>query len=176
MLSDYDPDWPRAFEVAAAELRNHGREAWPVEHIGSTSVPGLVAKPVIDLAVRVEDVTDLDGRSAALEDAGWLSLAAGPTTHAVRVKQSGSGQRTHIAHFFREEQWERCHQRLFAAWLREHPEDRDRYARLKQALASSGLVGREYTEAKTTLVQEIVDCAANARGLPPIAVRDKASG
>ncbi|WP_292697288.1 GrpB family protein [Microbacterium sp. 69-10] len=52
MLVDYDPDWSRQFDDAAAELRAAGDPTWTIEHIGSTAVPGMMAKPVIDIAVR----------------------------------------------------------------------------------------------------------------------------
>jgi len=126
-----------------------------------------------DLAVRIVEAADLDGRSPALESHGWLEIAAGPTTHQVRIKQDDAGRRTHIAHFFNHPQWEIAHQRLFAAWLRDHPDDRHRYAALKQELASIGLVGRDYTAAKTGLIQEIVDRACEARGFTRLEVNDK---
>lgn len=168
----YDPRWSDLFDAAASELHRHGDPDWPIEHIGSTSVPGLAAKPIVDLAVCVDDRASLDGHTDALEAVGWLSLAAGPRNHAVRIKQSEAGARTHIAHFFSHEQWDVCHQRLFASWLREHPDDRDRYARLKGSLLASGLEGQGYTAAKAAFVQEVVDRAATTRGLPRIWLSD----
>ncbi|MES1170075.1 MAG: GrpB family protein, partial [Leifsonia sp.] len=70
-LREYDPDWPRAFERAAAELRRI-EPGWLVEHLGSTSVPDLVAKPVIDLAIRVADRADVDAHANQLESEGWV--------------------------------------------------------------------------------------------------------
>lgn len=69
MLVPYDPQWPSLFEAAAADLRAAGNPAWEIEHIGSTAVPGMSAKPVIDIAVRSDD--DLDGYRPLLEEAGW---------------------------------------------------------------------------------------------------------
>ncbi|CAN5492998.1 GrpB family protein [soil metagenome] len=171
MLVAYDPHWNDLYGAAASDLHRHGDSNWPIEHIGSTSVPGLAAKPIIDLAVCVDDTASLDDRSGALEKTGWLSLAAGPPDHAVRIKQSEAGVRTHIAHFFSPDQWNVCHQRLFAA--RDHSDDRDRYARLKDSLLASGLAGRGYTAAKAAFVQEVVDRAAAARGLPRILLNEE---
>lgn len=88
------------------------------------------------------------------------------------VKKRGL-ERTHIAHFFDAEQWETCNQRIFRDWLRAHPDDRVRYERVKRAAAADAIPGREYTARKTAIVQEIVDRARTALGLPLVDVWDK---
>lgn len=68
-LREYDPRWPAMFEEAAHEL--HGIEPdWVIEHMGSTSVPGLAAKPVIDIAIRRTGPDDLKLHRTALEVRG----------------------------------------------------------------------------------------------------------
>lgn len=168
----YDDAWPGRFRQAAAGLTAVLGDDWLVEHVGSTSVPGLVAKPVIDLALRVPtglNVRDVDG---ALAEAGWVEVATSVSTHEVRMRLSGR-VRTHIAHFFSADAWDTVHQRLFAEWLRRHPVDRLRYAELKTSAWAEGARGRAYTAAKSAFVQEVVDRARASRGLPPVPVGDK---
>lgn len=171
LLQTYDPGWPEEFERAAAAIRAVA-PAWEVEHIGSTSLVGMAAKPIIDLAVRIVDEADLEQRLPALTAIGWLRIAAGPRTHRVLVRQQGE-RRTHIAHFFTAEQWDTCHQRIFAAWLRSHEDARERYLAVKRAAEAKGLAGRAYTLRKLDVVAEITNEARAARGLPPAQVWDK---
>ncbi|HEX8496203.1 MAG TPA: GrpB family protein [Actinomycetales bacterium] len=92
---------------------------WVIEHVGSTSVPGLIAKPVVDLAVRVPQRESVTEVSAAFVRLGWTSpveLGDHWATFAL-----DDGVRTAIAHLFTAEQWPQAHVRLFAAWLRAHP-------------------------------------------------------
>lgn len=171
MIEEYDPSWPARYQEAASELVAASGGQWLVEHIGSTAVEGLAAKPVIDLAVRVDRHDDVLMLMPALESLGWVDVGAGPRTHLVLVKQR-EHVRTHIAHFFEAEQWETCNQRLFRDWLRAHPDDRVRYEQVKRAAAAE-TGGREYTARKTELVQAIVDRARSALGLPLVDVWDK---
>ena len=172
MLAAYDPTWPDRFREVAAEIRAATGEDWSIEHIGSTAVPDLAAKPIIDLAVRVNQLTDVDRRATDLARIGFLAIAAGPTTHRVRVRMAGA-QRTHVAHFFPAPQWEHCNQRLFRDWLLTHPADRDRYEQVKRVVAAATDGSREYTARKTVFVQEIVNQARDALGLPHADVWDK---
>lgn len=172
MLSDYDPDWLARFEAAADDLRRVTDAGWVIEHIGSTSIPGMPAKPIIDLAVRVEALADVAVHDNSLRSVGFVAIAAGPRTHLVRVRLAGA-ERTHIAHFFTAGQWETCNQRIFRDWLRSHPDDRDLYAQAKRAAAAAAIGSRDYTARKTATVQAIVDRARSARGLPLVDVWDK---
>ena len=172
MLSDYDPNWPAGFEAAAEDLSRATGAGWVIEHIGSTSIPGLPAKPTIDLAVRVEQLTDVDLHDHALSRVGFVAIAAGPRTHRVRVRLVGD-VRTHVAHFFTAAQWDTCNQRIFRDWLRLHAEDRERYASAKRAAEVEAIGSRDYTARKTSTVQAIVDRARSARGLPSVDVWDK---
>lgn len=99
----YDHDWPHQFEIAANEVRCLGNDEWLIEHIGSTSVPGLAAKPIIDLAVCIRGLDDFNAHRAALESGGW-KVASGVRTHPVMIYEH-DGRRTRIAHFFTRERW-----------------------------------------------------------------------
>lgn len=160
-LVAYDPAWPYRYAELADQLHQTLGHRWQVEHIGSTSVPGLLAKPVIDLAVRVSDFAELDDKLVVLEAIGWTDLTALPT-HQTLYQLDRDGVRRAIAHLFSAEQWATARQRLFPAWLRTHPTDRDSYARLKQTLRETGTWGHDYTAAKAAFVNRI--CAKAAAG------------
>src|SRR5690348_14073256 len=165
VIVDYDPEWPAKFEREAAVLRAAlGAVAHRIDHVGSTSVPGLGAKPVIDIQVSVASLLPLDAYRRPLEACGYTFFgildeypffkkpAAGPRTHHVHVCASGS-----------DVEWR---QLAFPAWLREHPDDRAEYEQLKRALAKQSWdSGDDYANAKTELVERIIEKirAANSR-------------
>lgn len=172
MLVGYDPAWPEQFERIARDIRTLGDADWTIEHIGSTAIPGMRAKPIIDLAVRVRDSDDLAAHSAALEAAGWC-LGSAVRTHPVMILEA-DGIRSAIAHFYTAQEWDTVHQRLLRDWLLENPEDADRYSRAKcDAVAAAARGTSTYNAAKTPVIQEIVDRARAARGLPSVPVYDK---
>ncbi|MFE6734508.1 GrpB family protein [Microbacterium sp. NPDC057650] len=168
MLVAHDPDWQRRFEAIADELRRVGDEDWEIEHIGSTAIPGIRAKPIIDLAVRLRSDECLEYHLPALEGVGWR-LGSRVRSHRVMVFEA-DGSRTRIAHFFAPDQWEHAHQRVFRDWLQGHPDDARRYERVKIEASAEPST---YNSAKTSVVQEIMDRARAARGLPSVDVYDK---
>lgn len=159
--------WIDQYAYFADNLRGALGPSWQVEHVGSTSVPGLAAKPVIDMAVRVPTGIDLDACAALFTRARWTAPRE-LGDHAASFFLV-DGVRTAIAHAFTAEQWADAHLRLFSEWLRSHPVDRDRYGALKADLVRNGSwqEGR-YTTAKGAFVREIVNRARGARGLQPI--------
>lgn len=173
MLVAYDPSWPERFDEIAAEMRTHGNPEWVIEHIGSTSVPGMRAKPIIDLAVRIDDADDLARHRPALESIGWRP-GSGVRSHPVMVFEE-NGIRTRIAHFFDASDWDAVNQRLLRDWLRTHPDDVARYSHAKcDAVAAAARGTASYNAAKTPVIQEIVDRARAEQGLPSVPVSDKA--
>jgi GrpB-like predicted nucleotidyltransferase (UPF0157 family) len=160
---EYDPTWPARFAMYAAGLSAVLGPSWAIEHVGSTSVPGLAAKPVIDLALRVPSGESLSDWQATFVAAGWTVTRELGDHHATFWLVDGV--RGAIGHVFTAEQWPTAHLRLFAEWLRRHPADRDTYARLKRALVAQGIWGSAYTEAKRAFVEGIVLKARAERGL-----------
>jgi len=75
VLSDYDPTWPAEFEAAARDLLRATGAKGAIARIGSTSIPGMPAKSIIDLAVRVEKVGDVDLNDRALTSVGFVAIA-----------------------------------------------------------------------------------------------------
>lgn len=171
-LVGHDPRWKALFEDWRAELHQCGSSEWVIEHIGSTAVPGLMAKPVIDLAVCIDDASEFERHRADLDGGGWR-IGSGVRNHKVMLREVG-GVRVAIAHFFEKRDWATVNQRLFRDWLLEHPVDRQRYQNVKlrsAAAASAGSVG--YNAGKTAFVQKIVDQARESLGLSTVPVYDK---
>lgn len=172
MLVTYDPAWAVQFASIAAEISSATDADWLIEHIGSTAIPGMRAKPVIDLAVRIRDLHDLEVHLPALEAVGWRR-GSGVRTHPVMIRET-AGIRSAIAHFFVAEDWDAANQRILRDWLLAHPDDVDRYSHAKCDAVAAAAHGRStYNDAKTPVIQEIVDRARAARGLPSVPVYDK---
>lgn len=165
-LVSYDRSWATLYTGYETRLKAHLGGAWEVEHVGSTSVPGLLAKPVIDLAIRMPQGVTPGDASQRLLSAGW-SEPFRVGDHCATVFPA-RGVRAAIGHLFTAVQWPEAHVRLFADWLRRHDDDRDRYAALKLNLVERGVWGPEYTESKSPFVQWIVNQARAEQGLAAV--------
>jgi GrpB-like predicted nucleotidyltransferase (UPF0157 family) len=165
-IVEHDPEWAQRFERERAQLTGifDGR-AVAIEHIGSTSVPGLCAKPIVDVLVGLRELELTDEQIAAMEERGYeylgefglpgrLYFRRHPRTHNVHVVAHGG------------EHWER--QLIFRNALRSDPEELRRYDELKRRLAAEGHPVRAYTELKTPFIRE-VEARARARGVRPAA-------
>lgn len=160
-IVEYDPGWPEAFlEMREGILgRLGGSGTRRIEHIGSTAVPGLPAKPIIDVLVEIPSFPEARRRILPLyADEDWeYWWSAG---HIVFIRRDPlTRRRTHHLHLAPAGHgaWERV---AFRDWLRTHADDAARYAALKRELASTLAGDRErYTEAKTDFVREITDRA-----------------
>lgn len=172
MLLTYDPAWADQFASIASEISSLTDAGWLIEHIGSTAIPGMRAKPVIDLAIRIRDLEELETHLPALEAAGWRRGSA-VRTHPVMIREA-DGIRSAIAHFFVAGEWDAANQRILRDWLLAHPDDVERYSHAKCDAVAAAARGRStYNAAKTPVIQEIVDRARIARGLPSVPVYDK---
>jgi GrpB-like predicted nucleotidyltransferase (UPF0157 family) len=166
-LVAYDPEWPTRYSEVARSVAEAMGPDWVMEHAGSTSVPGLSAKPVIDLVLRLPGARRVEEATQPLLAAGWSAPVAVGDHWATFYP--ATGRRMAIGHIFTARQWPEAHLRLFAGWLRSHPTDRRRYEDLKRGLVSAGIWGADYTLGKTDFVTEIVNKARQERGLPPVA-------
>jgi GrpB-like predicted nucleotidyltransferase (UPF0157 family) len=172
VIEDYDPTWPEQFERLAAGLRPHlGDGAVAIDHIGSTAVPGLGAKDVIDIQVTVADLARADQLAPAFERAGYRATpyrhdhrpAGGqsdPWRWEKRLWQSQPGARRVNVHV-RVAGWpNQRYALLFRDYLRARPEAAAAYARLKRGLA--GRFGDDlaaYTDLKDSACDLIVVAA-----------------
>ena len=172
-LEPYSDEWPIQFGVFAAEVYSAlGPAVTAIEHIGSTAVPGLVAKPTIDLAARAAPGVDPFELGSRLGDVGYFRHRRGPKNHGVYVK-TADGRRLCIVHAFAADAWERCNQRAFGDKLLRDSAARTRYATLKLRAASERSDGAEYTQDKSALIQELLDEELAERGWPPSIAWDK---
>lgn len=164
VLVDYDPEWPQRFHEEAAKIRS----ALPgvvvgLEHIGSTSVPGLAAKPIIDILLVVQNSGDEHSYVPALEQAGYELRVREPDFDEhrmlrtprrdvhIHVFSSGSGQIDRLL--------------VFRDHLRRVANDRRRYEDLKRELASQPWATMQhYAEAKTDLIEELLARARAEEG------------
>ncbi|KAE8418656.1 grpb/dephospho-CoA kinase [Aspergillus pseudocaelatus] len=162
-----DPTWPEAFAIIARRIAGSlGNRLLSIEHVGSTSVPSLPAKAVIDVDVVVADPTAEDSYVPALEAAGFQFLLREPGWHDHRL--FGSNEPYANIHIFGPNSAELIRHRLFRDWLRNHEDDRQRYADIKrQAAAASQLAGEtvmEYNARKQPVVLDILQKALKEHG------------
>jgi GrpB-like predicted nucleotidyltransferase (UPF0157 family) len=153
----YDETWPAQFDRVAARVRGAlGDRALVVEHVGSTSVPGLAAKPVIDVNLVVADSGAEVAYVPDLEAAGFVLRIREPDweEHRVLVIEE---PHTNL-HVFSPGSGEPARTRRFRDWLRTHPEDRDAYGALKTELAGRGFADvMDYNNHKAALVYDIYE-------------------
>jgi GrpB-like predicted nucleotidyltransferase (UPF0157 family) len=159
LVADYDPAWPALFEREAARIRAAlGEDARLVEHAGSTSVPGLAAKPIIDIVLAVPDSANEASYVPALEAAGYVLRIREPEWFEHRVFK---GPDTNVnLHVFTVGAGEIERMLLFRDWLRTNPADRDLYLRTKRELVSRDWqYVQNYADAKTAVVDAIIERA-----------------
>jgi GrpB-like predicted nucleotidyltransferase (UPF0157 family) len=165
-----EPDmaWPGQFAVLAARIRAAlGERALAVEHVGSTSVPGLAAKPIIDIDLTVADPGDEPSYVPDLEAAGFRLRLREPGWHQHRLIVAADPSAN--IHAFGPDCPETIRHRMFRDWLIDHPGDRDRYAAAKRmaAAASNGTerAAGGYNRHKQPVVRDILDVMFRAHGL-----------
>ena len=170
-VADPDPGWPAAAARLATELTAALPGLLePIEHIGSTAVPGLPAKPVIDLMAATPDLTAFDsGVQERLAALGYRRLDTGMTGRLFYRREPGDLPAAHL-HVVPVDTWDTRNERILRDHLRAHPADAERYGALKRRLAVGGAGPDAYTRGKTALVQELMDRARTDRGLPTVDV------
>lgn len=159
-LAEYDSEWPRLFAREAERIRAVlGGTALRVEHVGSTSVPGLAAKPIIDILLVVPDSGDEAAYVPAMEAAGYELRIREPDWFEHRLFK---GPDTNVnLHVFGVGASEVDRMLRFRDWLRANDADRDHYERTKRELARRTWHHvQHYADAKTAVVQEIMQRAS----------------
>jgi GrpB-like predicted nucleotidyltransferase (UPF0157 family) len=155
-LAEYDPKWPRLYEREAERIgRALGPKMLRIEHVGSTSVPGLAAKPLIDIVLVVADTTDEEAYVPPLEAAGYVLRIREPDWFEHRLFK---GPDTNVnVHTFSEGCEEVDRMIGFRDWLRTHDDDRDLYLAAKRELAQrEWKYVQNYADAKSAVVREIL--------------------
>ncbi len=174
-IVDYDPGWPRLY----ADEQRHLLSCLPptlirrIEHFGSTAVPGLAAKPIVDMLIEVTSLEETRQRIAPiLEEQGydyfWRPTCGNdtPPWYAWFIKYDGAGHRSHHLHMVEgdyQEHWDRL---LFRDFLREHPDCAREYAALKRTLATAHHGNRAaYAEAKSAFIGQWTRRAKEGPGM-----------
>jgi len=156
VLADYDPAWPRLFEREAQRVRAAlGDRALSIDHVGSTAVPGLVAKPIIDMVLAVADSADEPAYVPSMEAAGYVLCIRDPDDHEQRLF---NGPDTNInLHVHSHGCSEISRMLAFRDRLRASEADRERYASAKRGLAAKDWkYTQNYADAKTEVIAEIL--------------------
>lgn len=156
IIAQYDSSWPELFELEANRIRSVlGGKALQIEHVGSTSVPGLCAKPIIDMLLVVENSADEPSYAQALEAGGYRLQIREPEWFEHRMfKGPDTGINLHV---FSMGASEIDRMLRFRDWLRFNQDDRDKYAQAKRRLAKNKWrYVQHYADAKTSIIREIV--------------------
>ena len=159
-LQDYDPEWPRVYAGEEARIRAAlGNRAINVEHAGSTAVPGLAAKPIVDIVLEVTDSSDEAAYVPPLEAAGYVLRIREPDWYEHRMLK-GLDPEVNL-HVFSVGCVEVGRMLAFRDRLRSSAADRELYARAKRRLAARDWrYTQQYADAKTEIVREIMSRAA----------------
>jgi GrpB-like predicted nucleotidyltransferase (UPF0157 family) len=166
VLADYDPAWPERYRREAGRVRAAlGGRALLLEHVGSTAVPGLAAKPIVDVVLEVADPADERAWLPALEAAGYVLVIREPDWYQHRVLK---GPDTDVnLHVFPRGCPEVQRMLAFRDHLRANRPDRELYERTKRELAGRDWkYVQNYADAKTAVVEEIVARAREAAAGP----------
>jgi GrpB-like predicted nucleotidyltransferase (UPF0157 family) len=155
VIEDYDPAWVDRFAAADSSLHEVlGGLIVDVEHVGSTSVPGLAAKPIIDIDLLLADTADESRYLPTLERLGYRLVLREPWWYGHRMLVS-SAEDVHL-HVWPPGAPEPVRHKLFRDWLRSHPEDRELYASTKRRIARDTVrCPGDYNLAKNDVIDDI---------------------
>jgi len=163
VIVEYDPRWPKMYDAEAALIRRAmGDRLVAIEHVGSTAVPGLAAKPIIDIMAGVRALADAEACIGSLEVEGYdyVPQHEGAMPERRYFDRTGASGRTVHLHVVEttSDFWNR--HILFRDHLRAHPETAEEYAALKRRLAGIHAAQRDaYTEGKTPFIRSIEERA-----------------
>jgi GrpB-like predicted nucleotidyltransferase (UPF0157 family) len=160
LIVDYDPRWPDLYRREADRVRAAlGPRALRIEHTGSTAVPGLAAKPIIDMLLVVANSAHEEMYLPALEGSGYMLRIREPHWHEHRMFK-GPDTAIHL-HVLSSGCPETDRILMFRDRLRSNAADRDLYARTKLALAQkTWKYAQNYADAKTAVIEEIIGRAS----------------
>ncbi|MEQ0204586.1 GrpB family protein [Klebsiella sp. CN_Kp104] len=151
----YDPSWPKIYSILESKIKNElGSNLLKIDHVGSTAVPGLAAKPVIDIDLTVNDAEDEKTYVLALENLGYKLIVREPRFHGHRLFHYDN-PRVNL-HVFTLDTPETTRHLLFRDWLRQSERDCKLYADVKfEAIKGCSLDIKKYHENKSKMVHSI---------------------
>ncbi|WP_315857386.1 GrpB family protein [Rhizobium leguminosarum] len=134
-IRDWSAEWAEKFRVKAATIREAlGTRAKRIDHIGSTAIRGLAAKPIIDIQVSVDDFDPMDGLIEPLESIGYVWRSSNAELTRRYFREAPGQERTHI-HVRRIGSWHEQWPLLFRDYMRQHVEEHEPFVALKRSLA-----------------------------------------
>ena len=171
VIADYDPRWPTLYEHEKEIIvRAVGARLVAIEHVGSTAVPGLGAKPIIDVMAGLPTLADAEACIPLLQAAGYAFVPAAmqdlPEDRYFERWTEGYERGTEIAHLHLTEYGSRFwgEHLLLRDFLRTHPDQARHYELLKRELAPLHTRGYTYAAAKTDFIRSVLVQAQNASG------------
>ncbi len=160
-IQNYNPEWIKVYEEESNKIKELiGDKIIEIEHIGSTSIPDLSSKPIIDIAILISSWEDADNLIGSLESLGYTfdtNLHQSQNNPERHLFRKGNPTEFHLSIAYKDKAsfWER--QILFRDYLREHPEEREHYAKLKQELITKDPTGKDnYVMGKTDFVMSVL--------------------
>ncbi|WP_293680870.1 GrpB family protein [uncultured Phenylobacterium sp.] len=168
----YDPAWRSAYaEERSAIMGVGGSAVLELEHIGSTAVPGLWAKPIIDMMAAAADLGAALALASRLAARGYQLIETGMTDRLFLRRRAEDGGQIYQLHIVERSAWDERKERLMRDHLLQHPDAVAAYSALKVRLASQyAEESLAYTKAKTAFIQGLVDKARADLGLASIDV------
>ena len=140
---DYDPHWIAEFEKESAMLaRIFGQRLLDIQHIGSTAVPNLAAKPIIDILIVLDSTGDINSFNSFMEALGYrvrgecLDAIIPGTPGRFYFTKETNGVRSHHVHVYAKGHWEICDKLAFRDYLRTHSNKATAYGELKRRIAA----------------------------------------
>lgn len=166
VITPYDPAWPQVFAALQARLAaGLGQVAVAIEHVGSTAVPGLAAKPVIDIDIVIASAADLPLASERLASLGYAYKGEQGIVGRHAFKRPADAPEHHL-YVCAADNLELRRHLAFRDHLRANPADADAYAQLKVELAQHFREDREgYSQAKSAFVEDILRKAPARSGV-----------
>lgn len=162
----HDPKWHQAFEEESKRVAIAlGETVVATHHIGSTAIPTIYAKPIIDMLVEVRDISEVDRQNSAMQALGYESMGEfGIPGRRFFRKGNEAGIRTHHVHTFEVDSAQVKRHLAFRDYMRVHAEDAQQYSELKQELAKKNPDSIEgYMDGKDEFIKEMDKKAAKWR-------------
>ncbi len=154
----HNPNWQNEFQMEAKQITSAmGEMLVAIHHIGSTAIPGIYAKPVIDMLVEVRDITEVEARSSAMELIGYEVMGEfGIPGRRYFRKENQAGIRTHQVHTFELGSAQITRHLAFRDFKIAHPEEAQKYSELKRKLAAEHPQNMDgYIDGKDGFIKEI---------------------
>ena len=160
-LETYNKEWAKQFEAEKCLLMKIFGEDTPIEHVGSTSIPGISAKPIIDIAIGLDKLEDFETFRKIFESKPEYSIKDDSDKDEVLIRKGPEENRTHFIHISEKDSPRFKNYIKFRDYMREHAEARVQYENLKKELAEKFADDRKsYTAAKAEFINEIIKRAS----------------